>query len=119
MTDRILLSEIQVSGRHGVLPEEHEKPQPFSVDVEIETNIEEAAQTDGLDDTFDYRLAIEAVTNVVEKESHALLERMASRIATQILETDKAEAVTVTVRKVEPLMSQPLAFTAVTIRRER
>ena len=45
---------IEAYGYHGVLPEERAEGQPFVVDLEVRTDVSEAAATDDLDE--DHRL---------------------------------------------------------------
>ena len=54
MTDRIDLTGIEVWARHGVLPEEKTRDQPFVVDVGVFLDTAQAAASDDLEDTVDY-----------------------------------------------------------------
>ncbi|HZK19007.1 MAG TPA: dihydroneopterin aldolase, partial [Clostridia bacterium] len=52
--DRIFLQGLQFFGYHGVLPEERELGQRFTVDLEMAMDLAEAGRTDNLDDTVNY-----------------------------------------------------------------
>jgi len=117
--DRIVLRGIQALGRHGVLPEEQERPQPFEVDVEIEADLAEAGRSDDLAAALDYGEVIASVVAVVERRSFGLLEALAGAVAGAVLEDPRAEAVTVEVRKLRPPVPAAVASAGVRIRRSR
>ena len=118
MDDRIRLAGLRLLGAHGALPEEQDRAQPFEVDVDLVTDLAEAGRTDSLADTVDYGAVVGAVERIVVGESHRLLERVATRIADDVLEVDpRITAVTVTVRKLRPPVPADLAWAGVTITR--
>ena len=118
MDDRIRLAGLRLLGVHGALPEEQGRAQPFEVDVDLVTDLTGAGRTDSLVDTVDYGAVVGAVERVVVGESHRLLERLATRIADDVLEVDpRITAVTVTVRKLRPPVPADLAWAGVTITR--
>lgn len=117
--DRIVLRGIAAVGRHGVLTEEHERAQPFEVDLEIEADLSEAARTDDPATTVDYGHLTAVTVGVVEQQSFRLLETLAGAIATRVLEHPGVDAVTVEVRKVRPPVPHHLESAAVRLRRTR
>lgn len=121
MTDRIELRGMRFSGRHGVLPFEAERPQPFEVDVVLELDLAPAGTSDDLARTVDYGAVFAAARAVVEDGPHvALIETLAERIATAVLAgSASAGAVTVRVRKPEAPLPGALAWAGVEIRRSR
>ncbi len=119
MVDQIEVKGIKALGTIGVLPEEQERAQPFEVDVTLESDLSQSGQTDELNDTVNYAEVVETVVNVITGEQHRLLERVAQRLADEILGIDQVEAVTVTVRKLRPPVPHLLDHSAVSIRRER
>ena len=119
MTDRIELKGIKALGTIGVLPEEQERPQPFEVDITVESDLSESGRTDSLNDTVNYAEVTEAIVTVVSSENHFLLERVAERIAEETLKINLVEAVNITVKKLRPPVPHQLEYSAVTIRRER
>jgi len=120
VTDRIELRAMRFAGRHGVLPFEAERPQPFEVDVVIELDLAPAGTTDDLARTVDYGAVFAAARAVVEGPPVALLETLAERIAGAVLAgSSAAGAVTVRVRKPEAPLPGALAWAGVEIRRAR
>jgi dihydroneopterin aldolase len=109
---------LRVLGAHGALPEEKQRAQPFELDVDLTADLRLAGTTDALGDTVDYGVVVAAVERIVAEEHHRLLERLATRIADDVLALDRRiTAVTVTVRKLRPPVPVDLASAGVTVRR--
>ena len=107
-------------GAHGALPEEHDRAQPFEVDLDIDADLSVAAASDDLADTVDYGAAAVAAERVVAGEHHQLLERLAARIGDDVLALDpRITSVRVTVRKLRPPVPVDLASAGVTVTRAR
>jgi dihydroneopterin aldolase len=120
MSDRISLRALRILGVHGALPEEEHRAQPFEVDLDLSVDLSAAGRTDALHDTVDYGAVVGAVERVVTGERHRLLERLATRVADDVLRLDtRITAVTVTVRKVRPPVPVDLGSAGVTIDRSR
>ncbi|MBO0693455.1 MAG: dihydroneopterin aldolase [Acidimicrobiaceae bacterium] len=117
--DRIRLRGLRLIGTHGVLPEEHERAQPFEVDLEIVADLARPGRSDALQDTIDYGAVTAAVAGVVGGEHADLLEHLAERIADATFDVAGGAAfeVAVTVRKLRPPVAHDLAVSEVTIRR--
>lgn len=115
--DRIELRGLRLTGTHGVLPEEQSRAQPFEVDVDVHADLRAAGRSDDLEDTVDYGALSEAVARIVTTEHHALLERVAERIAEVALADERVTSVTVTVRKLRPPIPLDIGSTAVTVTR--
>jgi dihydroneopterin aldolase len=100
--DRIELRGMRFSARHGVHPEEKERPQPFEVDLVLFADLRAGATTDDLAATVDYGTLFDLVRRVVTGPSFNLIEALAGTIARDVLEaTDPGivERVEVRVRK--------------------
>ncbi|MDQ2728881.1 MAG: dihydroneopterin aldolase [Actinomycetota bacterium] len=119
--DRIELRGLRVIGTHGALPEEHQRGQPFEVDVDIGADLAGAGRSDDLADTIDYGVVAGAVAAAVDGPHATLLEHLAERVVDAVLAVagPLAEEVTVTVRKLRPPVALDLASSAVTIVRRR
>ncbi|HEY5155623.1 MAG TPA: dihydroneopterin aldolase [Acidimicrobiales bacterium] len=117
--DRIQLRGLRVVGICGALPEERERAQPFEIDLEVEADLATAGRSDDLADTLDYGALAAGVEHLVATGRFTLLEAMAASIADQVLVDPRAQAVTVTVRKLRPPVPQHLETSGVSIRRSR
>jgi dihydroneopterin aldolase len=115
MPDRIEIRGLRALGIIGVLSEERERPQPFELDLDLAA----AGASDDLHDTVDYGVAVAVAAKVVQTESHLLLERVAERIAEELLALDRVDGVRVTIRKLRPPLPQDVSTSAVTIERRR
>lgn len=120
LADRVLLAGMLFDGRHGVGEDERANPQPFGVDVALELDLAPAGSADDLARTVDYSLVHADVRSVVEGASVLLLETLAERIASLILERHgSVDAVTVRVRKLRPPLPGRVESSGVEIRRAR
>jgi 7,8-dihydroneopterin aldolase/epimerase/oxygenase len=119
MSDVIEIRGLRVLGIIGVNPEERDRAQPFELDVDIEADLSLAGKSDELTDTVDYGMAVAVAERVVRTERHLLLERVAQRIAEDLLALDRVDGVRVTIRKVRPPLPQDVTTSAVTITRRR
>lgn len=97
-------------GRHGVFPAERELGARFTVDVALEGDLREAAGSDRLEQTINYVQAYEAVREVVEGDACHLLEAVAERIASRLLELPRVDRATVRVHKRPPLPGEFRSF---------
>lgn len=119
MTDRITLNGLRVFAHHGVHPTERDQGQVFFVDVTVEMDLLPAGTSDDLEDTVDYGALAARVEQIVADEQHQLIERVAERVAAEILGDPRIQGVEVTVHKPDAPMPVEVGDTAVTIRRSR
>lgn len=117
--DAILVRGLEVLAYCGVLPEERQRRQPFSVDVEVLADLVEAGATDDLGATINYGDLCEAIGLLASTARYGLLERFAQEIAELVLAYDRVEAVTVEVRKLRPPVPLHLDYSGVRIHRIR
>ncbi|GAA3031254.1 dihydroneopterin aldolase [Microbacterium dextranolyticum] len=116
-TDEIVLTGVRAFGHHGVYAHERRDGQEFVVDLTLSVDTRRAAETDEVTDTIHYGEVAERVVELVGAEPVNLLERLAARIADDLLTRDGVAAVTVTVHKPAAPIPVPFADVAVTIRR--
>ena len=101
-TDKIILSEMEFYGYHGVNQEEKIQGQKFVVDLEINCSLLLPGQTDDLNDTVNYSQVYKLIKSIVEGPSQNLIESVAENIAYRILSETSADEVTVKVAKLQP-----------------
>lgn len=119
MTDRIVLSEMAFYAYHGVNPDEQAAGQVFLVDVVVEANLHRAGHTDEIGDTLDYRDLYARVREAMTGGRYRLLEAVAEAVAHRLLEVERVEAVTVSVRKPHVKLGGPLAYAAAEVTRRK
>jgi dihydroneopterin aldolase len=118
--DRIEIRDLRVVGVHGVLPEERDRAQPFSLDIVAWLDMAAAQRSDALADTVDYGALAQTAADVVSQRSFQLLEALAGRLADALLIVDpRLEAVEVAVRKLRPPLALHVASTGVRVLRTR
>ena len=98
--DQLKLNGIEVECISGDLPEERENEQRLLVDVALDIDLVDAAESDRLDDTVDYSILVGNIREALEDAKCRLLERAAGVVADVCLSDPRVERVTVGVRKV-------------------
>jgi dihydroneopterin aldolase len=115
----IELSGLVVFGRHGYLEEERRLGQRFLVDLWVEVD-DEAASSDRIEDTVDYRRLAALVREVFAGPERLLLEGLAGAVADGIVARfDAVERVRVRVRKPDVVLDPPVDHAAVVVERTR
>ena len=117
MADRILLHGVEFRGYHGVSNEEQATGGHYSVDVEIEADLSRAGLSDNVNDTVDYGKIHRLIREIGEGERFRLLEALAHRLASAILEVNGVENVRLHVLKHRPPLPGVVAYAAVEIER--
>jgi dihydroneopterin aldolase len=97
--DIIKLSNIVFYAHHGYYKAERELGQRFELDIEVECDLRQAADTDDLKNTIDYRKVYLLAKNAFENYKFKLLETVAERIAEEILNSYDVMTVLIRVRK--------------------
>lgn len=83
MTGKILLEDIEIYAYHGALPEENKIGTTYIINIEIDTNLWKAAESDDLNDTISYADINEIIHQEMTIPSQ-LLEHVANRIIKKI-----------------------------------
>ncbi|MEK3885253.1 dihydroneopterin aldolase [Paenibacillus sp. PL2-23] len=101
--DRMIVRGMRFYGYHGVFPEENKLGQKFYVDLELTLDLAQAADTDDLNETINYAELHELTKGIVEGPPFKLIEALAGRIASSVLEAyTRINDVTVRVTKPNP-----------------
>ena len=103
MSDVILLEGIQIPAALGVTAAERRMRRPVLLDLEIERDLRAAGRSDRIRDTLHYTRVFELVADVAGNQEHKLVEALGDRIARAILAKFGVDAVTVIVRKPNPI----------------
>ena len=96
---KIRLNDMLFFGYHGVDESEQNRGGTFEVDLEMQTSLDSAADSDNLDQTIDYASVYKTVHTCLTGTRYYLLEALAGHIANSILEDFSVDSVNVVVRK--------------------
>jgi len=116
--DKVLVHGIQFYGHHGLDEAERRLGQRYVVDVELSLDLRPAASSDDLAATADYEKVHQLVVEIGKGTSFHLIETLAERIASVLLERFPAKAVLVKVKKPSPPFEGALDFVGVEISRK-
>ena len=119
MSDVIRLTGLAFYGYHGVSAAEKETGRAFEVDCELEADLAQAGQSDQLADTVDYTKVYATIKKVVEGKAYALLEGLASELATLLLDKFPIYRVTLQVRKLHPPIAGAIRHIEVEVTRHQ
>jgi 7,8-dihydroneopterin aldolase/epimerase/oxygenase len=84
MIGKIALEGLEFHAFHGVYPHERESGNFFEVDIAVETDFSDAAETDELSGTVNYEVLFRIVKEQMDQPSK-LLETVAEKIIKQVL----------------------------------
>ncbi|MBR2733156.1 MAG: dihydroneopterin aldolase [Selenomonadaceae bacterium] len=120
MTDKIILTGLELFGRHGCTEQERKYSQPFVVDAELEFDFSQAGKSDDLADTIDYVAVLADIRAIVEGTPRNLIETVAIEIAETLLNRHaKLDAVKIILRKTDPPVDEKFSGAAVEVTRRR
>jgi dihydroneopterin aldolase len=101
--DLLVLEGMSFYGYHGETEAERTLGNRFHVDVEIRMDLSVAGRSDAIADTLDYSHAFALIREVLEDQQYRLIEGIADRVATTLLEDPRVESVKVRVGKRPPI----------------
>ena len=113
--DEITLAGMRFHTLVGVLPHEHELPQPLEVDLSVRL----AGGMRGDVPTLDYRAVYDVARAAVDAGPIDYLERAAERMAAGALALTGVTSVRVAVRKPHVALGGPLRYAEVVVERRR
>jgi dihydroneopterin aldolase len=112
--DRIEITSLRIVASVGVLPEEHDRPQPLELSMSVEVDLSAAGASDALADTVNYAEVVDVALAVAGARHHELLESLADGIGRAALGVDdRIEAVSVSVTKLRPPIGADVATVGV------
>lgn len=83
--DIVFIKQLEVRTVIGVFDWEREIKQKLVFDIELGANIAQAAATDELQDTLDYKAISHAIYDFVEQSEYQLVETVAEKVAELVL----------------------------------
>jgi dihydroneopterin aldolase len=117
--DRILINEIEFHGHCGVTAEERKVGQRLSVDVELQVDLRPASRHDTVSKTVNYAKVCQTVLEVGRSETCRLVETLAERIASALIDRFGVEELFLRVKKIQPPLEEIKGGVIVEIRRSR
>lgn len=118
-TAKIIIHDLVINACHGVNEEEKTQKQPFSISVEIVTDIGEAVKNDDITQTVSYSAVCKQIKTVVESTTYNLIETLADTLACSIAcRYYNITSVKVLLKKMEPPMKVKPNYVAVEVVRE-
>ena len=115
--DTITLRGMRFHTLVGVLPHEHELPQPLEIDVTLA--LSPATDVRGPNRVLDYRTLYDLVSSTVSRGHTGYLEDLARELAERSLRIERALGVRVAVRKPNVALPGPLEYAEVVVERKR
>jgi FolB domain-containing protein len=97
--DKIFITDLLIRGVIGITEKEREQPQDILVNVVIKADITQAAKSDNVDDSVNYRTVAKKILAHVETIKRYTVEALAEDIALLCLEEAHAQSVKVRVEK--------------------
>jgi dihydroneopterin aldolase len=120
VSDRILIRDLQVFARHGVLPEERSLGQRFTLDITAHLDLRAAGESDDYARTVGYDALARLVIETFTAKRYALIEAAAEAVAQAVLARFPAvDKIEVEVRKPAAPIDAVFAFVGVRIERGR
>jgi 7,8-dihydroneopterin aldolase/epimerase/oxygenase len=114
----IQIEEMEFYAFHGHYEEEQIVGNRFLVDLDIETNMAAASESDQLEDALNYQIAYKLVKNEMKRIKSNLLENIGKRILDALYEEfDEIDKATIKIRKMNPPMGGPMKCVSVTMSR--
>jgi 7,8-dihydroneopterin aldolase/epimerase/oxygenase len=117
MSITVELYGLELEGRHGVEEAERSRPQRFVYDLWLD--VPDAAVSDRIEDTVDYREVVRCVRELSDSRQFHLLEAIAAAVADELLTRFALERVRVRVRKPDVALDAPVDWTGATVERPR
>ena len=120
MSDRILVRDLQLFARHGVLPEEAVHGQRFELDLTATLDLRPAAEADDLRLGASYAEMVRVATDAFTGRRYNLIEAAAEAVAASLLSAfPPIRSVAVEVRKPAAPIDAIFRHVAVAITRSR
>ena len=120
MSDRIFINGLSLHAYHGVMVYEGKVGQTFTIDLELEIDLAEAARSDKVMDTVSYDKVVVCASGAFCAQRHKLIEAAAGKVADAILATfPRVQKVKVTIHKPHAPIAATFSDVGVTLVRAR
>ncbi len=117
---QVLIEGLELHAYHGWHPHEGEFGQPYTINLELVTDLTTAAGSDHLRDTLDYGAIVATTKRIFTTHRYKLVETAAVELAKGLLaQFAQVEEVSVRVLKLKPPIPEHIAAAGVALRLRR
>lgn len=117
--DKVRILNLKIPARHGVYEFEKDKDSLFELDVEMQTDLSNAGQTDDLKDTINYDEAVSLITDLFTEKDYHLIEAVGETICKKLLNQFPIQKVVLRIRKPHAPIMANLGTVEVELIREK
>jgi dihydroneopterin aldolase len=120
MNDRIFIKGLALHAYHGVMPHEAKVGQTFTIDLDLDIDLSDAARSDKVSDTVSYDQVATCASDAFSAQRFRLIEAAAGKVAEAILARfPRVRAVAVTIHKPHAPIAATFSDVGVTLVRSR
>ncbi|MGH6663469.1 MAG: dihydroneopterin aldolase [Pseudolabrys sp.] len=120
MSDRIFINGLSLHAYHGVMAYEAKVGQTFTIDLELEIDLAEAARSDKVADTVSYDKVVACASNTFCAQRYKLIEAAAGKVADAILAAfPRVRRIKMTIHKPHAPIAATFSDVGVTLERSR
>jgi len=117
---KIIIEEMEFYAFHGHYQEEQIVGNRFLVDLEMEADLAEPADSDNLNDAVNYQQAYQIIKNEMRRTKSNLLENIGKRILDALYEEmEGIEMASIRIRKLNPPMGGPIKSVGIKMSRKQ
>ena len=120
MSDRIFIAGLSLHAYHGVMPYEGKVGQTFTIDIELDIDLAEAARSDKVVDTVSYDKVVTCASAAFCAQKFRLIEAAAGQVADAVLAGfPRVRKIKVTIHKPHAPIAATFSDVGVTLERAR
>jgi dihydroneopterin aldolase len=120
MSDLIFIRGLSLHAYHGVMAHEAKVGQTFTIDLDLEIDLSDAAHSDKVADTVSYDKVVDRTTEVFCSQRFRLIEAAGGKVADAILtDFSRVRTVKVTIHKPHAPVAATFSDIGVTLFRTR
>ena len=118
--DKIIIDSLKIFAYHGVMEEEKANGQYFIFDIDALVDISKPCESDNVNDTVNYALMVENITQTFTAQKDDLIERAAQRVAQSLFESfDRISELRILLKKPDAPIEADFDWVGVEISRKR
>ena len=120
MTDRIFIRGLALHSYHGVMPHEGKVGQTFTIDLDLDIDLSDAARSDKVKDTVSYADVAQCVEKAFTGQRFRLIEAAGGAVADAVLGSfPRVLTVVVTIHKPHAPIAATFSDVGITLTRSR